>query len=74
MDKNKEQIFKIEPFNKLSDFGRSFILENLELISFNVGEQIIDEGVIPGRVIIIANGSARNLFRENGKLKNFKKF
>ena len=74
MDKNKEQIFKIEPFNKLSDFGRSFILENLELISFNVGEQIIDEGVIPGRVIIIANGSARNLFRENGKLKNFKKY
>ena len=74
MDKNKEQIFKIEPFNKLSDFSRSFILENLELISFNVGEQIIDEGVIPGRVIIIANGSARNLFRENGKLKNFKKY
>ena len=74
MDKNKEQIFKIEPFNKLSDFGRSFILENLELISFNVGEQIIDEGVIPGRVIIIANGSARNLFRDNGKLKNFKKY
>ena len=74
MDKNKEQIFKIEPFNKLSDFSRSFILENLELISFNVGEQIIDEGVIPGRVIIIANGSARNLFRDNGKLKNFKKY
>ena len=74
MDKNKEQIFKIEPFNKLSDFGRSFILENLELISFNVGEQIIDEGVIPGRVIIIENGSARNLFRDNGKLKNFKKY
>ena len=74
MDKNKEQLFKIEPFNKLSDLGRSFILENLELISFNVGEQIIDEGVIPGRVIIIANGTARSLFRDNGKLKNFKKY
>ena len=74
MDKNKEHLFEIEPFNKLSDLGRSFILENLELISFNVGEQIIDEGVIPGRVIIIENGSARNLFRDNGKLKNFKKY
>ncbi len=74
MNKNKDQIFTIEPFNKLSEFGRSFILDNLELISFNVGEQIIDEGVIPGRVLIIVNGSARNLFRDDGKLKNFKKY
>ena len=49
------------------------MLEKIEIISFNIGEQLIDEEIIPGRVLIISEGYARNLFRDNGKLKNFKK-
>ena len=73
MSKKKDQIFNISPFDKLSEEGRSYLLEKIEIISFNIGEQLIDEEIIPGRVLIIAEGYARNLFRDNGKLKNFKK-
>ncbi len=74
MSKKKDQIFNIAPFDKLSDEGRTFLLDRLEIISFNIGEQLIDEGIIPGRVLVISEGYARNLFRDNGKLKNFKKY
>ena len=74
MSKKKDQIFSIAPFDKLSKDGQSFLLENIEIISFNIGEQLIDEKVIPGRVLIIFEGYARSLFRDNGKLKNFKKY
>ena len=74
MSKKKDHIFSIAPFDKLSKDGRSFLLENIEIISFNIGEQLIDEKVIPGRVLIIFEGYARSLFRDNGKLKNFKKY
>ena len=73
MSKKKDQIFNISPFDKLSEEGRSYLLEKIEIISFNIGEQLIDEEIIPGRVLIILEGYARNLFRDNGKLKNFKK-
>ena len=74
MSKRKDHIFSIAPFDKLSKDGQSFLLGNIEIISFNIGEQLIDEKVIPGRVLIIFEGYARSLFRDNGKLKNFKKY
>jgi len=74
VSKKKDHIFSIAPFDKLSKNGRSFLLENIEIISFNIGEQLVDEKVIPGRVLIIFEGYARSLFRDNGKLKNFKKY
>tara|TARA_B100000212_G_C27384593_1_gene538665 strand:- start:5464 stop:8418 length:2955 start_codon:yes stop_codon:yes gene_type:complete len=70
----KDQIFRILPFNNIASENKSLILKNIELISFSLGEQLIDEGIIPGRVLIILKGSARNLIRENGKLKNFRKY
>tara|TARA_Y100000589_G_scaffold40286_1_gene33714 strand:- start:2076 stop:5024 length:2949 start_codon:yes stop_codon:yes gene_type:complete len=70
----KEEIFKIEPFNNLTDKGKEIILQNIDIVSFGLGEQLIDENTIPGRILIILNGSARNLIRENGKLKNFRKY
>ena len=74
MNANKDQIFKIQPFNNLSNIGKEIILKNIEFISFEIGEQLIDENIIPGRILIISKGSARNLIRQNGKLKNFKKY
>ena len=74
MGQIKEEIFKIEPFNNLTDKGKEIILQNIDIVSFGLGEQLIDENTIPGRILIILSGSARNLIRENGKLKNFRKY
>ena len=74
MIKNKDDFFSIEPFDILEGEGKLLIEKNLEVISFNLGEQLIEEEVIPGRVLVIFKGSARNLIRENGKLKNFRKY
>ena len=74
MIKNKNEIFSIEPFDILDKEGKLLIEKNLEVISFKLGEQLIEEEIIPGRVLVIFKGSARNLIRENGKLKNFRKY
>ena len=74
MIKNKNEIFSIEPFDILEKEGKLLIEKNLEVISFKLGEQLIEEEIIPGRVLVICKGSARNLIRENGKLKNFRKY
>ena len=74
MSKSKNQIFNFEPFKSVSDENKNIISEKVELINFDIGEQLIDENVIPGRVLIISNGSARSLMREKGKLKNFRKY
>ena len=74
MSQSKEEIFSIKPFNLISDKNKDFILQNIDIVSFKLGEQLIDENTIPGRILIILSGSARNLIRENGKLKNFSKY
>ena len=74
MSKSKNQIFNFEPFKSVSDENKNILSEKVELIHFDIGEQLIDENVIPGRVLIISNGSARSLMREKGKLKNFRKY
>ena len=74
MSKSKNQIFNFEPFNSVSDENKNILSEKIKLISFEIGEQLIDENIIPGRVLIVSNGSARSLIREKGKLKNFRKY
>ena len=74
MSKNKNQIFNFEPFNGFSDESKKILSEKVKLISFDIGEQLIDENIIPGRVLVVLNGSARCLIREKGKLKNFRKY
>ena len=74
MSKNINQIFNFEPFNGVSDESKKILSEKVKLISFDIGEQLIDENIIPGRVLVVSNGSARSLIREKGKLKNFRKY
>ena len=74
MSKGKNQILNFEPFNKVSDENIAILTEKVKLISFDIGEQLIDENIIPGRVLVVSSGSARSLIREKGKLKNFRKY
>ena len=74
MSKGKNQILNFEPFNRVSDENISILTEKVKLISFDIGEQLIDENIIPGRVLVVSSGSARSLIREKGKLKNFRKY
>jgi len=74
VSKNKNQIFNFEPFNGVSEESKKILSEKVKLISFDIGEQLIDENIIPGRVLVVSNGSARSLIREKGKLKNFRKY
>ena len=66
MSKGKNQILNFEPFNRVSDENIAILTEKVKLISFDIGEQLIDENIIPGRVLVVSSGSARNLIREKG--------
>ena len=65
MINSKNQIFNFEPFKSVSDANKNILSEKVELINFDIGEQLIDENVIPGRVLIISNGSARSLIKKS---------
>ena len=68
-----EDILLFKPFKDLVEKAKSLLLDNVEEQNFKLGEQLIDEGSIPGRILVIKSGCARSLLREDGKLKNFRK-
>ena len=67
-------VFNLKPFDNLNEKAKSLLLSKSKIEFFNLGEQLIDEGLIPSRVLVILGGNARSLIRENNKLKNFRKY
>ena len=74
MTNSLKEVFTLDPFDKLNDDAKLLILNNAKLNSPKMGEQLIDEGLIPGRVCFVLEGNARSLIRENNKLKNLRKY
>ena len=74
MTNSLKDVFNLKPFDNINDKSKLILLQNSKINFFKLGEQLIDEGLIPGRILVVLEGNARSLIRENNKLKNFRKY
>ena len=70
---SKEEILSILP-SKLDDESIRLLIDNISLVKFKVGQEIIEKSTIPARIFIIKSGYARLLGEFNNKLKSLYKF
>ena len=68
------QLLQHEAFKGLSDPARIRLQDGIELLSFELGQQLVDPGVIPGRVLILIEGRARLVGNDQGRLISLGKF
>ncbi|WP_115018944.1 peptidase domain-containing ABC transporter [Synechococcus sp. UW140] len=68
------QLLQHEAFKGLSDPGRTRLQDGIELLSFELGQQLVEAGVIPGRVLIVLEGRARLVGDDQGRLISLGKF
>ena len=61
-------------FNNFSDDLLHEIFKFSSLVKFNLGEEIIKEGTISGKIYIIKEGSARLIDNINNKITTLGKF
>ena len=67
-----ESIFKFKPFDKISKDSRKILKENVNIISLNPGEIIIDKDASNDFIYILKSGSARVLgSNKSNKLVSF---
>ena len=67
-----ESIFKFKPFDKISKDSRNILKENVNIISLNPGEIIIDKDASNDFIYILKSGSARVLgSNKSNKLVSF---
>ncbi len=67
-----ESIFKFKPFDKISKDSRKILKENVNIISLNPGEIIIDKDASNNFIYILKSGSARVLgSNKSNKLVSF---
>ena len=45
----------------LGPAAQAKLLEAVELVSFDVGQQVVDPGIIPGRVLLLLKGRVLSL-------------
>ena len=70
-----ESLFKFKPFNKISKDSRKILKENVNIISLNPGEIIIDKDASNDFIYILKSGSARVLgSNKSNKLVSFFNF
>ena len=50
------------------------LFEAVELISFEVGQQVVDPGIVPGRVLLLLQGRVRLIVEDQGKILSLGKF
>ena len=71
---NLDQLLQHEAFRGLSEPAQQRLREGMELLSFELGEQLVEAGVIPGRVLILLEGRARLVGNDQGRLISLGKF
>ncbi|MGC6482902.1 MAG: ABC transporter transmembrane domain-containing protein [Synechococcus sp.] len=69
-----DQLLQHEAFRELSAPARQQLRDGITLLSFELGEQLVDSGVIPGRVLILLEGQARLVSTHQGRLISLGKF
>ena len=70
---SKEDIISTLPIT-LNDESLTMLSQNISLVKFKVGQEIIEKSTIPARIFIIKSGYARLLGEYNDKLKSLYKF
>jgi subfamily B ATP-binding cassette protein HlyB/CyaB len=68
------QLIQQDWFGCLSKDAQHQVLQQAQLLSFDLGQQLVDPGVIPGRVLILLNGRARLVGQNQGRLLSLGKF
>jgi len=68
------QLIQHDWFGCLSKDAQQQVLQQAQLLSFDLGQQLVDPGVIPGRVLILLNGRARLVGQNQGRLLSLGKF
>ena len=58
----------------LSPDAQAKLFEAVELVSFEVGQQVVDPGIIPGRVLLLLQGRVRLIGEDQGKILSLGKF
>lgn len=58
----------------LNDANRQRLLNEAQLLSFDLGQQLVEPGVVPGRVLILLRGRARLVGDTHGRLLSLGKF
>lgn len=69
-----DQLLQHEAFRGLSEPARQRLRNGMEMLSFELGEQLVEPGVIPGRVLILLEGRARLVGNDQGRLISLGKF
>ena len=63
-----DQLLQHEAFRGLSQPYQQRLREELDLLTFELGEPLVEAGVIPGRVLILVGGRARLVGNDQGRL------
>jgi subfamily B ATP-binding cassette protein HlyB/CyaB len=58
----------------LNDANQQRLLSEAQLLSFDLGQQLVEPGVVPGRVLIVLRGRARLVGDSQGRLLSLGKF
>ena len=69
----KKELISILPA-KLNEASLNLLLDNIKILKFKVGQEIVEKSTIPARIFIIKSGYARLLGEYNNKLKSIHKF
>ena len=69
-----DQVLQHEAFQGLSEASQARLRDGIELLSFDLGQQLVESGVIPGRVLILLEGRARLVGNDLGRLISLGKF
>ena len=68
------QLLRHEAFRGLSEPAQQRLSNGMKLLSFELGEPLVEAGVIPGRVLILLEGRARLVGNDQGRLISLGKF
>ncbi len=69
-----DPLLQHEAFQGLSEASKTRLLDGVELLSFDLGQQLVESGVIPGRILILLEGQARLVGNDLGRLVSLGKF
>ena len=69
----KKELISILPV-ELNEASLNLLLDNIKILKFKVGQEIVEKSTIPAKVFIIKTGYARLLGEFNNKLKSVHKF
>ncbi|NDD46316.1 MAG: cyclic nucleotide-binding domain-containing protein, partial [Synechococcaceae bacterium WB9_4xB_025] len=68
------QLLRLDVIRCLSKPAQERVLQDISVLSFELGQQLVEPGIIPGRVLILLEGRARLVGNHQGRLLSLGKF